>query len=256
MVKTTPRRPMLNHLLRYEPVVRQVEATPGHTLLEVGSGSRGIARYVSARWELTACDVDFADYAAPVVDPAGRASRVKASVLQMPFADDSFDVVVALDLLEHLTPQARPQALFQLCRVARRCLIVGCPTGVAALRSDERLMRFYRRINRTVPLWLQEHLRNGFPEVGTLVEHLSDGGELLLVPNESLTAHALISRAEALPILWRLTAALSSALAAGLEHPRWAATARRVVTLLRTNDRLPAYRTIAILSVDPADTPT
>ncbi len=246
---------MLNHLLRYKPVARQVEATSGRTLLEVGSGSRGISRYVSARWELTACDVDFADYAAPVVGPAGRASRVEASVLQMPFADDSFDVVVALDLLEHLAPQARPQALIQLRRVARRCLIVGCPTGVAALRSDERLARFYRRISRPVPLWLEEHLRNGFPEVATLTEHLGEDGELVLVANEALTAHALVSRVEALPVLWRLTTALSSVLVACLENPRRRAAARRLVALLRADDRLPAYRTIAILSIHPTDMP-
>jgi hypothetical protein len=166
----------------------------------------------------------------------------------MPFADDSFDVVVALDLLEHLAPQVRPQALIQLRRVAGRCLIVGCPTGAAALRSDERLARFYRRISRPVPLWLQEHLSNGFPEIATLTEHLDGEGKLVLVANEALTAHALISRVEALPVLWRLTTALSSVLAAGLEHPRWGIAARRMVTLLRADDRLPVYRTITILS--------
>jgi Methyltransferase domain len=242
---------VLNHLLRYQPVVRQVEATPGRTLLEVGSGSRGIARYVSARWELTACDIDFADYAAPIVGPAGRANRVEASVLQLPFADGSFDVVVALDLLEHLDSAARPQALMQLRRVTKRCLIVGCPTGAAALRSDERLARFYRRISRPVPVWLEEHLCNGFPDVATLTKHLSDGGELLVARNEGLIAHALISRAEALPILWRLTASLSSALTAGLENPQWRVFTRTMVRLLRANDRHPAYRTIAILSKHP-----
>ena len=174
---------------------------------------------------------------------------------RLPFADGSFDVVVALDLLEHLAPQVRPQALIQLRRVARRCLIVGCPTGVAALRSDERLGRFYRRIGRSVPLWLEEHLRNGFPEVATLTEHLGEDGELVLVANEALIAHALVSRVEALPVLWRLTAALSSALVAGLENPRWGAAARRMVALLRVDGRLPAYRTIAILSINPTDVP-
>jgi cyclopropane fatty-acyl-phospholipid synthase-like methyltransferase len=247
---------MLNHLLRYEPVVHQVEATPGRTLLEVGSGSRGIARYVSPRWELTACDVSFSDYEAPIVGFAGPANRVEASVLEMPFADDSFDVVVALDLLEHLPADDRPQALAQLRRVARKRLIVGCPTSVGALASDERLAQFYQRIRRPMPIWLEEHLRNGFPDIETLTEHLSEEGELVLVANESLTAHALVSRVEALPVLWRLTTALASALAPGLENPRWGAAARRMVALLRADDRLPAYRTIAILSIDTTEVMT
>lgn len=243
---------MLNQLIRYEAVARHVEATPGQTLLEVGSGSRGIAPYLAERWQLTACDVSFSDYGAPIVAPPGRARRVEASVLQMPFADDSFDVVVALDLLEHLAADDRPRALAELRRVAGRRLIVGCPTGAEALRSDERLGAFYDRIGRPRPAWLDEHLRNGFPETTSLTEHLREHGELLLVANEGLIAHAFVSRVEALPVLGRLTILLSSGLTAGLQSRRWAVAARRIVKVLRAVDRPPAYRTIAILSKHPS----
>jgi SAM-dependent methyltransferase len=239
---------MLNHLLRYEPVVQQLDAIPGRKLLEVGSGSRGIARYLPACWEVTACDLSFDDYRAPVVAPAGHVRRIEASVLELPFEDASFDVVIALDLLEHLPAQDRPQALAQLRRVADRCLIVGCPTGPAALRSDERLSRFYQRTGTPSPLWLEEHLRNGFPAVSDLTRELTDHGQLALYANESLRTHALVSRLEATPIVWRLTNLLSSVLAAGLKSARWAAASRRALSLLRA-DQDPSYRTIAVLSL-------
>jgi hypothetical protein len=54
-------KPVLNQLIRYEAVAREVEAAPGQTLLEVGSGSRGIAQYVAESWRLTASDVSFSD---------------------------------------------------------------------------------------------------------------------------------------------------------------------------------------------------
>jgi len=86
------------------------------------------------------------------------------------------------------------------------------------------------------------------PEVAMLTEQLGEAEELLMVPNEGLIAHALISRAEALPMVWRLTAALSSAITAGLENPQWCRLVRGAVRVLRANDRHPCYRTIVVLS--------
>jgi len=54
-----------------------------------------------------------------------RVSFQAASAYELPFGDDSFDCVCALEVLEHLE---RPQdALAELARVARRALLVSVP---------------------------------------------------------------------------------------------------------------------------------
>jgi hypothetical protein len=85
-------------------------------LLDVGSGGLGLADMLDSRWKVTALDTAFDDYGAwrRGRAPQTRATRVLGDVRRLPFPDDSFDVVVALDLLEHLAPTDRPIALSEL----------------------------------------------------------------------------------------------------------------------------------------------
>jgi SAM-dependent methyltransferase len=50
---------------------------------------------------------------------------VQASALQLPFADNTFDLVLALEVLEHLSDP--PQALREISRVASDAVIVSVP---------------------------------------------------------------------------------------------------------------------------------
>jgi ubiquinone/menaquinone biosynthesis C-methylase UbiE len=55
----------------------------------------------------------------------GSGARVGGSVLALPFASESFDVVLCLEVLEHLSePEA---ALRELSRVARRAMVLSVP---------------------------------------------------------------------------------------------------------------------------------
>src|SRR6266498_602821 len=85
-------RLVLNHLVRYEPVVGLVREAGGETLLEVGSGDEGLARWLGEEQRVTAVDLSF-------VEPDSGAERVAADARSLPFPDSSFDVVVALDML-------------------------------------------------------------------------------------------------------------------------------------------------------------
>lgn len=241
---------MLNQLARYEPVVALVEEVPGATLLDVGSGHRGIARFLSDRWRITASDIDFTDYGAvEKSDEPGRAERVIADVCDLPFADGEFDVVTAVDLLEHVEPPRRSRALEELARVAARRLIVAVPSGAPALDADRRLAAFYRRIRQPAPGWLEEHLRNGFPEDRELTDALAAHGRLRLVANEWVPAHAFVARVEAIPYVQWVSPLLSLCLDKGLRRDgrRAAPLARSAIRALRAWDRTPSYRTIAVL---------
>src|SRR5487761_1197947 len=95
-----------NHLARFEPVLALlVELNPERqamTVLDVGSGSSGVTSLLPREWATTALDANFDDYAAPKRRKALAPNQVVGDVRSLPFADRSFDVVVALDLIEHV----------------------------------------------------------------------------------------------------------------------------------------------------------
>ena len=55
---------MLNQLARFEPVLELIrEAGPGR-VLDVGSGTAGVARWLEDPWPVTSVDSSFDDYGA------------------------------------------------------------------------------------------------------------------------------------------------------------------------------------------------
>lgn len=237
---------MLNQLLRYEPVVRLIRSGPGRQVLEVGSGSRGLGRYLGPEWRVTACDVSFDDYGADRIGQADTTSRVVGSVLDLPFADQSYETVVALDLLEHLQPSDRPRALAELARVAARTLVVGCPCGPAAEEVDRRLVAWYRLLRRPLPGWLVEHQAFATPSVEELTEPLQGRGRLVTCRNASAGSQLAVLALEALPLMGRVSVFLSALLERRLRDDR---ASRTIMRFLRGRDRAPAYRVIATLRI-------
>lgn len=243
---------MLNQLARYSAVVPLIEEIAGATLLEVGSGSEGIARFAAPRWSLTVCDRDFTDYGAVEV-PEDGLRRIEGDVTDLPFADREFDVVLALDLLEHIPIESRGRALSELARVTGRRLIAGCPCGEGALRADRMLARYYDMQPRSTPPWLIEHLENGFPDAETLRESLTPFGTVQILPNERIGAHLAVSLWEGTPYLSRLALRLAAKLEHGVDGATGPTSARaqRRLSFLRGGDREPAYRRIAVLDRVP-----
>lgn len=244
LVRPILRGPQLNHLMRVAPVVALVNECEVGDLLDVGSGSVGIRPWTGSGWRVTTLDIDFEDYGAATGPGAGNERAIVGDVRDLPFSDRTFDVVVAIDLLEHVAPDDRPRALREMVRVTRRRLIVACPTGAASLAADADLAKRLR----FVPAWIEEHLDQGFPEASEVAAALEPHGHLATQCHEALTAHERIVRAElsvaALVPLRVAAAAISSALRAGGRRADWA---RRTLTRLRGRDAQPAYRTIFTL---------
>ena len=164
-------------------------------------------------------------------------------VRDLPFEDRSFDVVVAVDVMEHLAARDRPRALAELARVTRRRLVVAAPAGRAALKADERLAAALA----TRPEWLDEHLANGFPEPGDLVGPLRVHGVVQSFGNESAAAHVVLTRRE-LSVAWFIpTRTAARVLATAMRRgARWPG---RLLHRVRGRDAEPVYRTVAVLDI-------
>lgn len=241
----------LNHLVRFEPVLRLVRQSGPGRVLDVGSGSSGVAQLLGDGWRTTALDIAFDDEDGAARKPSSG-ERVVGDARRLPMPDAAFDVVVAVDLLEHLHQEDRPQAVRELCRVARAQVLIACPTGGQALEADRRLAERLESSGRRCPDWLEEHLDRGFPEPGLIVDAAHDFGQVQSWGHESIAAHQALIRAE----LSRLSAvparlvALVTSLALRSHRRRPGQLAGRMLRRLRGSDRPPTYRTMVAIAVD------
>jgi hypothetical protein len=173
--------PTCDYWLRYTHVIRALDSISAGkctSIVEVASGSRG-----GIAWALQEAkngrEICLVDYSADLLQDhrGGRAWRVCADGQHMPFADDSFDVAVSLDTLEHLPQSQRAYFLQELQRIAKCGVIVTCPLqsadGIFQARDcDLRLAQIIAARRGTFPDWLREHLEHGHPtheEVGELL---------------------------------------------------------------------------------------
>lgn len=94
----------------------------GKTILEGGCGKGLLAKELSKKYQVTACDI--------VIDKVLAAQNpsiefVKADIEVLPFNDRSFDTVVCTHTLEHV--QDAKKAIMELRRVTKRRLIIIVP---------------------------------------------------------------------------------------------------------------------------------
>lgn len=87
-------------------------------ILEVGCGSGDLAaRLLAAHGEVDYVGIDISmDQVEMARSSYGHLPFARASIYQLPFADDSFDLVIACEVMEHLErPQAAIEELRRVC---------------------------------------------------------------------------------------------------------------------------------------------
>lgn len=172
---------------RYRLAAEVVTATtgPGARVLDVGGGPGALAAFVEER-SVVACDLRVE------TDPRVAATTlVLADGASLPFADGSFDVVVSLDTLEHVPPEARPAVLQEAVRVSAGWVLVVCPCdtdGVA--EADSAVLSYVRqRFSEefaSVEV-LTEHLVYGHPDPAEVEALLgASGGDVTRFPSGRL----------------------------------------------------------------------
>ena len=166
---------MLNWIMRYQPVIKLLDELGAEKVLDVGSGWYGLSWY----WPRSVVQTDlyFTGDAPSPVERAGTAEFVPATAEALPFADNSFDYAVSLDMMEHLPADIRGKAVAELARVSRMGFVIGYPVGDAAARLDRRLAKMWSVTpGAAVPDWLEEHLAQAaYPDRDTLVAALPPG---------------------------------------------------------------------------------
>jgi SAM-dependent methyltransferase len=229
----------LDTALRYETVIGLLEARwrPDLEILEVGAGSAGITEFL--RHRVTGVDTAFertAERASSYLD------RVEASADDLPFPDRRFDVVLSLEMLEHVPPERREASLSEMLRVLRPGgrLVLSFPADEAAAELDTWLNTRFRRVTGDDHPWAIEHIRNGVPataEVVQVVRQLLGDGTIEVHRHMSAHCFRMFHRLYTLRRLAPLTRPL------GLHTPF---AARLLFAACRRAHRGPAYRSIVV----------
>jgi hypothetical protein len=172
---------MLNWAIRYQPFVKELKHLQPSWVLDVGSGAEGIKLF----WRGSVRGIDLHYKRRPLHQ------GIRASILRVPLPKHSCPVVISCDLLEHIHPDQRQRVIAELNRVSREHLIIGFPSGDAAMQTYQTIAQGYSNHRR--PIWLQEHLDLGLPKANQVGKWLQEAGwETELTWYESTRLHKVL----------------------------------------------------------------
>lgn len=85
---------------------------------------------------------------------------------KLPFADGSFDFVVAADVLEHISYEKRKDLLREAARVARYAAVITFPHySQDVVMAENRVNAYYKALKGEDYIWLKEHREEGLPKL-------------------------------------------------------------------------------------------
>ena len=159
--------------LRYLPVVNILNKLKFQDakILEIGSGSLGITPYLKR--EIDGLDVDFTGPQTQLVN------KIKGTADKIPFRKNSYDVVVSVDVLEHLQKETREKAITELLRVAKKLVIIVTPIGELSEKQDHELFAYWKKIFKEPNKFLEEHIKNGLPRVDEILVQIDKSSQRL-----------------------------------------------------------------------------
>jgi hypothetical protein len=208
---------MINQAMRYlliMDILRKRISKRKVEILEVGSGSRGLGDYV--RFELVGCDLRFEGKIASNLLP------IIGSAEHLPFRDNSFDVVVSSDMLEHIERQKRETVVHELLRVAKEEVIIACPCGKNSEDCERKIALLCKLICRRYPDWLIDHFKKGLPsEKGILHILMSDEKveHFCVLDNENIAIHQIVIILESIPFIGLLSNIIAKLLSVTKKGP-------------------------------------
>jgi len=166
--------------MNYWHQIDTIVGTKSVTVLEVGGGNRLVADHlVKLGFDVTVVDID------PELKP-----DIVGSVLELPFQDNAFDVILAAEVLEHLPFCDFSRAVSEIRRVTKKYAVISIPHSGAVFYLSFKLPLLKRKtIFLKIPyFWVthkfnREHYweigKKGYP-VRLIIQKIREAGFTVL----------------------------------------------------------------------------
>ena len=139
------------------------------TILEIGANEQCNLEMV-----LPKDDIQYSDVILTEAMRDDKRFRQLDGCHMLEVSDGQYDVVIALDVFEHILDEQRESFITEVNRVAKYMAIVCFPYKSAFNESAEkRVNSYYKMIFGCDHKWLIEHIQNGLPQVDQLTQLLA-----------------------------------------------------------------------------------
>lgn len=143
--------------------------SPGKSfrILEVGANEhRNLEKFLPDD-KITYLDIELPEHL--LNDP----QYLLGDATDMEFEDDKYDIVVALDVFEHIPEAKRNQFIDELQRVSKEFFVITAPfDSTKVVKAEIAANSIYKGIFGKDFIWLQEHRDNGLPNLNSLENYL------------------------------------------------------------------------------------
>lgn len=160
---------------RYGVAARAIEALRSNgeplNILEVGANTHKLLGRLLPNDRIV-----YLDREVPL-EMQGQADIIVGDATELTLADASFDVVVALDVFEHIPAELRDAFLHHTSRVARLLTIIGAPFDASDVtRSEREASDYWDSLFDYHYRWLEEHAENGLPNLNNTLQTVASMG--------------------------------------------------------------------------------
>lgn len=119
-------------------------------ILDVGGSLKEISHFLPPHVTVYATDVIGGD--------------IISSGTALPFKTHSVDTVISIDTLEHVPKNLRQKFIAELCRVAKKRIILAAPLGTSNhIRAEKSELKRQKSLGQKPDQYLLEHIQEGLP---------------------------------------------------------------------------------------------
>lgn len=131
-------------------------------MLDIGGGSPYMSRIfeeLSVPYDVSTLDI--------LPKPQGISGKyIQGDATDMTFRDESYDIVVSTDVLEHIPFEKKKAFIEEAVRVTKDYLIIAAPFNTESVDTAEQLTNdFNIKLFGEGQSWLEEHFKNKKPEL-------------------------------------------------------------------------------------------
>jgi ubiquinone/menaquinone biosynthesis C-methylase UbiE/cell division protein FtsB len=150
-------------------IINNTRQHPGESfrILEVGANEHQNLEYFLPNDDIKYLDIQL---------PEGLLNNPKyvlGDATEMNFEDGAFDIIIALDVFEHIPPERRNNFIDELYRVSSKGFVISAPFQTTkVVQAEKRLNSLFRTLFNQDYTWLWEHKEYGLPLQSDLEDYL------------------------------------------------------------------------------------